>query len=102
MNNRRLSQGESRLLQDGDSVRFGMCVRSHCKWPYVDEGYIRGLGYSYTFHSFVERMPPGLSASGEVHCARLHTLARLKADIEDECAGLEPRLRDVEEERAHM
>ena len=102
MNNRRLSQGESCLLQDGDTVRLGMCVRSHCKWPFVDRGYILGLNYSYIFRSFVERTPPGLSSSDEELRARLHTLARTKADIEDERARLERRLKDVEEERVHM
>ena len=97
-----MSQGESRLLQDGDSVRFGMCVRSHCKWPFVDRGYILGLNYSYIFRSFVERMPPGLSASDEELRARFHTLARTKANIEDERSRLEQRLKDVEEERVHM
>ena len=47
-------------------------------------------------------MPPGLSASDEELRARLHTLARTKADIEDERARLERRLKDVEEERVHM
>ena len=102
VNNQRLAPGELCVLHDGDSVRFGMCVRAHCNWPHVEVGYILGLGHSYIFRSFIEHPPPGLSASDERLRKRLEALEWLKVNVEEERARLEQQLKDIAEESSQM
>lgn len=91
VNNRRLTPGESCILRDGDSVRFGLCVLSHFKTHQPLSGYVQGKAFSYTFHLFVARSPPGLSASDEslrtqfknVEAAIIEERARLGQESQD-------------------
>ena len=102
VNNRRLSPGVQSLLAEGDSVRFGECALLHRKSVPVQEGYVPGLAYSYVFHSFVERNPPGLSAHEVASREKLWELERTESDVEKERKRLEVRLQEIGEESDRM
>lgn len=102
VNNRRLTPGESCILRDGDSVRFGLCVLSHFKTHQPLSGYVQGKAFSYTFHSFVARSPPGLSASDESLRTQFKNVERAKAAIIEERARLGQELSRLEENGDRM
>ncbi|KZV63451.1 hypothetical protein PENSPDRAFT_210268 [Peniophora sp. CONT] len=98
-----MSPGESCTLEDGDSIRFGKCVLWHSKThELAPHGHVRGYCFCYTFHSFVSRNPPGLSASDEQLREQLTVLERTRADIIEERARLDKKLEELDRESHQM
>ncbi|KZV63455.1 hypothetical protein PENSPDRAFT_691631 [Peniophora sp. CONT] len=96
--NRRLAPGESCVLGDGDSVRFGECVLAPCRQHDIRFGYVRGRGHSYTFRSYISRPPPGMPASDLRLREQLENAERRTAGIKVERARLEEELKGVAQE----
>ncbi|KZV63454.1 hypothetical protein PENSPDRAFT_210356 [Peniophora sp. CONT] len=96
--NRRLHPGESCVLKDGDSVRFGKCVLEPCKQHDIRLGYVPGQDCSYVFRSYISRPPSGLSACDQSLREQLENVERRRADIVAERMRLEQELKNIEEE----
>ncbi|VDB94807.1 unnamed protein product [Peniophora sp. CBMAI 1063] len=100
---RRLAPGESCILRDGASVRFGLCALAHCNpSDYMTKSYARGFNHHYTFHSFVTKDPPGLSPSDLELRKRARELESSKFGLLEERLRLDRQLQDIEEEQRRI
>ena len=81
------------MLEDGDSVRFGMCALAiRNQHDFYSSGYMHGRAYSYRFRSFVSRAPSGLSLAQQNLREKLQTLERRRDELCAERARLEREL----------
>ncbi|KZV61689.1 hypothetical protein PENSPDRAFT_285557 [Peniophora sp. CONT] len=100
---RRLAPGESCILQDGDSIRFGLCALSWCHpRQYMTNAHVQGLNHAYVFHSFATRDPPGLSVADLELRSQLRELERSKTSIIQERLRLDRELQSNEEQIRHI
>ncbi|VDB94811.1 unnamed protein product [Peniophora sp. CBMAI 1063] len=100
---RRLAPGESCILRDGDSVRFGLCALTHCNPSnYMTKSYARGTNHCYTFHSFVTKDPPGLSPSDFELRKQTRELESSKLSVLQERLRLDRQLQNIEEEQRRI